>query len=263
MDNSRKRQRVNSNTDSAAPHMHAAHLPAHPPALTAQIPVHHLKTYIDGLYDHNSALIKSLLFQYASLRPDIAEILRYNYDSTVGRERACVINFDHYSKQVWHDINSNYSDLSGSKQYEMSWEVFGQTCETITNIAAAAAGAASFGTRRSALETLRKIGKTICLSSNDTLGHEVQKQFNSCSDSEDAMLAILEHMTEAERRAMMAGDDGRGHSFLNQLLELQSLADDNCVFPNLKDVIAELKNEYDETETETETESETEDELVE
>lgn len=232
------------------------HMPVHNPV---PMPSNHLEIYVDSAYENNTELCKSLLFQYASMYPKVADTLQYNYDVVrynyeikLHKERTRIINFDHYFKEIDDSINSDQSDLRGSERYEMVWEVSEETSEKIKTITATATGDTSFGTKRSTMETFMKIGEIICLSGDDALGREVRKEVGPSSDLEDAMLAVLEHMTDAEKQAMMACDDGKGKPFLDQMLKLKKLPDEYCVFDDLKDVIAILTNEHSNTETKSE-----------
>lgn len=99
-----------------------------------------------------------------------------------------------------------------------------------------------FGTKASGLETLHKIGKTICLSSNDTLGHEIQTQFDGNPVFEDAVFAVVNVLSEEERERMCDRDDGRS-TFLQKMLELKQLADEYCLFDELGEVIATLSGD--------------------
>lgn len=92
------------------------------------------------------------------------------------------------------------------------------------------------------METLRKIGKTICLSSNDTLGHEVQKQFQQSECFTEAMEAIVDSMNDEERAWMCEINDGRS-IFAEKMEELRNLSADYCVFDSLYVVIDELYGE--------------------
>jgi hypothetical protein len=189
--------------------------------------------------------------------PEIGDHLRYNHDSILHRERTRIINFDSYYEDIYDSINGDYSHLRGSEQYEMVWEVSEQIGEKIKAITTAAKGETSFGTERSALETIKKIGETICESGDhDTLAHELRKELGRSSDLEDAMLEVLAHMSDEEKQQMMECRDGSGKQYLEQLLEFKKLADGcYCVFEDLKDVIAVLKNEHS-TDSSTKTESE-------
>lgn len=58
----------------------------------------------------------------------------------------------------------------------------------------------SLGTKINAIETIRKIAKTILLA-GDTLGHEVRKQFSYDTSISGNLVAILEEMTPEEGAA--------------------------------------------------------------
>lgn len=102
---------------------------------------------------------------------------------------------------------------------------------------------ASFGTKQSGLEALRKIGNTTLLSC-DTIGHEVRKQFQSDSALEDAMLEIVSNMSDEECQKMCDIKEGRT-TFLEKLEELASVGKGYCVFEGLDEVISQLCNQGD------------------
>jgi hypothetical protein len=125
-------------------------------------------------------------------------------------KRFKVIDFDHYSKSVWYSINKNYASMSGSKQYDVSFSVYDKIRDIVSSISErAGVDHASFGTKKSALGTMRNIGKTICLNGGDTLGHEVQQQASHDTSFVDGMFEVVDAMSEAEREKMCALYDGR------------------------------------------------------
>ncbi|KAF2642393.1 hypothetical protein P280DRAFT_540217 [Massarina eburnea CBS 473.64] len=211
-----------------------------------------LEEYINVLdAADGGALLKRMMLQLAISDPYTSEFVRKNYDNVLAREQARIIDFDHYSKSIWHTLNSNYRLMGSSNAYDISFKVQDDISEDIRSIGDDAGKKhASFGTKRSGLETLRKVGKTICLSSNNTLGHEVQKQFhlgNTCL--EDAMLAIVEAMSEDEKGRMCQIHDGRS-TFLEKMEELDHLGDCYHVFGRLNDVITLLAGEEQDDENE-------------
>ncbi|KAF1834959.1 hypothetical protein BDW02DRAFT_620552 [Decorospora gaudefroyi] len=154
------------------------------------------------------------------------------------REQSKVINFDHHSQTVWDMINERYDGISGSKQCDMSYDVQNQICDIIQSIAdQAGVRHMSFATKSSGLETLRKIADTICAGSGDTLGSEVRKQFSHDSTLEDAMLDIVNAMSDEERETMRS-------KFWLKLSQLKGVADGYCVFEGLDDVMAALLGDF-------------------
>ncbi|KAF2872298.1 hypothetical protein BDV95DRAFT_569443 [Massariosphaeria phaeospora] len=248
MTESKKRQRSTTATNgNMAP-------PGHPAPLIPRtrgappVPNHDLLECVDALYaDKDGEELKTILLEIGYLQPAVAVRLRLAYEKIVQRERARVQSFDFHSKEIWHILNRKYASLSGSKAYNISGEVLHDITETIQGISdQAGALHSSFGTKQSGLETLRKIGKTICLGSNDTLGHEVLKMFGQGETAlEDAMESIVQTMSDDERLKMCDVNDGRS-TFLDKMEELRELADDHCVFEGLAGVIAELAgDEYE------------------
>src|SRR6195952_2163978 len=152
-------------------------------------------------------------------------------------ERTKVLDFDQYSKNAWYTLNIEYDGLSSSKQFHKAGEAFNSVVGCITIIGNNAKEWSTFGTKRSALETLRKIGKTICMSCHDALGHEVVKQFQYSTELEDTMLLVVKAMTPEERIVMCAINDGRG-PFIGKMVELEKLCKDHCIGETMPDVIS-------------------------
>jgi hypothetical protein len=157
-----------------------------------------------------------------------------------------VIRFDAYSKSAWRKLNQEHSHRSGSRQYEKAFDVYYQIVEDIGEIASQAGSVASDETRRNALEGLRKIGKTVCVSTGDTLAHEVKKHFQGGSQMTDAMLAVVHAMSDQQRlyvRDSWKPDGAR--QFIDTLDELVSLSQEECIFDDLESVLVALDGEYE------------------
>ncbi|BCS28738.1 uncharacterized protein APUU_70308A [Aspergillus puulaauensis] len=99
-------------------------------------------------------------------------------------------------------------------------------------------------TRYNGLSTLRKIGKTICLSEN-TMGREVRKDFKRESELDSVMLQIVQGMGN-EERWKVRGDKETDESLWPKLLELKELADPYCVMEGLQGVLDALESGYHE-----------------
>lgn len=68
---------------------------------------------------------------------------------------------------------------------------------------------ASFGTKASAIETLRKIAKTICLS-GDVMGSEIRKMYQVYNSRTPAMIHVLKCMSDEEWDKMCPVNHGWG-----------------------------------------------------
>ncbi|MCJ1384528.1 hypothetical protein MMC17_007645 [Xylographa soralifera] len=150
--------------------------------------------------------VAGLLSYAAEKYPDVAATTPASKGDAVAAERvkaksnalptsAKVIDFDHYSKTAWRAINTQYKSIKGC----------------IMDIRKKCPAGASYGTKKSALETLRKIGKTVCMSGGDVIG------------------------SEGERDVIVKGDFGV------KLEELAELSKDYCVFEKLDEVLALLE----------------------
>ena len=240
MDPPRKRRRANTNGD-ATPSESASVTTTRP---LRPIPQHDLSECIEALDAVNDGVFtRKLLVAVASEQPDIARLIRFEYDFHIKLEQRKVINFDYHSLLVWYKINMQYSHRCGFEQYVVSFKVVKKVTNIIQSVAEQASKRyASFGTRSSGLENLRKIGMTICMGSNETLGHAVQKHFRLDSSLVDAIQAIVSSMSVDECEKM-CDLHYEGSTFLHKMERLRALADDNPCFEGLDSVIALLNGE--------------------
>lgn len=162
----------------------------------------------------------------------VAKGVRETYHEAVLLQASRPIDFDHYSKSVWKEINTKYRSMSGSRQYDASFDAYAVASKTIKDIAKQVVKHSNFATKQSALATLRKIGKTICLS-EDTIGHEVRKQFQN-DQLPRAMLLVVGTMTKNEVGRMCT------HEFEGQMEELIELSESYCVHDGLQQVLNAL-----------------------
>lgn len=160
-----------------------------------------------------------------------------------------VLDFDFYSKDVWKDLNVRYRKFSGSQQCDIAGEVVESINSNIEHIVKQSGKRAicNFKTKRNGLEVLRKIGKSIALSSGDALQHEVHKEFQRSRSVEEGMMDIIEGMSAQERAAMLRWNDGRGE-WKDKLPELQKLAKADFLFPDFDEVIKLLGGDRPEEE---------------
>ncbi|MCJ1360389.1 MAG: hypothetical protein MMC33_010394 [Icmadophila ericetorum] len=221
-------KRKRNDTDGGPP-------PHHPP------PTHPTSDFSALLKTLSQPTIKQILIQAARDHPDVAQSIRSYHEHVVAAERAKVIDFDRNSKEAWKAINVTYAKLSGSHQYDRAFDAYTTVRECIDEIAKQCTANASFGTNKSVLETLRKIGKSICLS-NNTVASEVRKSFRSETKLPGTMLKIVKSMSAAEKRAMLEGD-GWG----DKLKELVKLAKSYVIFEDLEADIVDLVDDEDET----------------
>lgn len=181
--------------------------------------------------------LAELLHKAAKAHPDVNTMVTAAINSMMEERKNHIIDFENYSKSIWSEINVRHSSKKGSKQYELSFDVASEVSSTISHIANQCAEFPNLQTRLNGLETLHNIGRTICLSSNDTLGHEVQKQFQSDPSLENAMHDIVSGMSAEEREVVLNGP------LWQKLEELEQIANDYCVFEGLHAVMNLIQGE--------------------
>jgi hypothetical protein len=132
--------------------------------------------------------------------------------------------------------------MRGGAQYDVSFEVAQEVVDTIKSITEQCGPLTNPRTRFNGLSVLRKIGKTIALSSNDTVGHEVQKHFQWDACLVTGMLEILDSMTADKVRAIRE-DESSPEALWPKLQELEELSHDYCIHPGLVDVLNRLESD--------------------
>jgi hypothetical protein len=191
---------------------------------------------------------RDALASMALKQPNVLQTIFNEVQRTRDRANRHVIDFDHHSKSVWKELNITYRSMSGSRQYDISSDVADRINSTIENIVTQCRRPSSPQTRRNGLEVLRKIGKSIVLS-RDTLGHEVQMQYQWDKSLEDGMLEILEQMDQSELVDIRGGITGSSELW-QKLLELESLASSSCCFEGMREVIEFINGSDSEDEDE-------------
>ena len=173
--------------------------------------------------------IKRLLITAAKTYPDIASLVQREFDRIAAAEPVKVIDFDYLSKSVWKTLNVTYDRLKDSQAYEMA-ETAARSIEgDIGKIGAHCPKTASFKTKENALETLRKIGKSICLSIG-VIGREIRKSYGSGGILVSTMFEITQSLTHEEIERLRPWCD-------DKMVELLGIANDCCIFEDLGEVI--------------------------
>ncbi|KAI0096025.1 hypothetical protein GGR51DRAFT_544455 [Nemania sp. FL0031] len=223
-------------------------LPA-PPTTTATPVVDY--NYMISQLDEN--IVRYIVATLAPVSPGVQAVVASAYNEKMQIIQTQVIDFDEYSKEAWHILNtSSYTEGSGSKQFEASFDARSDVIACIDAIGEETPPESSYGTKLSAIETLRKIAKTILLA-EDTLGSEVRKAFQDETCLGDIMVRIAESMTPEEQRRAGAKTDAKG-SLATKLRWVCDEAKSYCLggFDGLRDVLALIEqpegiiNEHDE-----------------
>ena len=154
------------------------------------------------------------------------------------------IDFSKYSGSAWYALNKKYKSSKDSVEYENSWAAASEVKDCVGSIRRQATlPSSSFGTKRSALETPRKIGKSVTLAPS-TLGSEVIKQFQYEDCVEDAMKKILLGMSAAEVKQVAQSADEKG-MFVDKVDELQASAAGLCIMEGLEEILNILDDAID------------------
>ncbi|CRL17072.1 unnamed protein product [Penicillium camemberti] len=205
--------------------------------------------------------IANILAYAAGIHPDVMYMVDQAIHVTREREQNSILNFDQESSDVWKSINITHRYKRSEAQYDISDLVANEVLDTIESITECCGRFANPQTRLNGLSALRKIGKTIALSTNDTLGREVQESFQSDASLVDGMVKIVNFMTPDEVRAIIE-HKSNPNALWSKLQELEELAQNECIHPGIEEVLNLLdpaRDEYEEEIYEEEGEGEGED----
>ena len=219
---SAKRQRANTNGDLTAGWS------------SDNAKLDYYKSIIDT-FDEQT--VREVLLVTAQQLPDAAALIVKTRDDIRRQESARVIDFDFQSKVAWRALNNRRDKRNGSRGYEAGIDAAITVSQIIAQIREQTPAHASFGTKRSALVTLRKIGKSIALGGNhDEFGSQVIKTLSNEGDPlEEAMLEIVGAMTEEEKANMRADKE-----WIEKVKELVELGKDVDMFETLEKMLEDL-----------------------
>lgn len=173
--------------------------------------------------------VANLLSIAATVYPHLATLVQNEADRLAAAERAKVVDFDYLSKSAWRTLNVSYARMKDSHAYEMSGEASEDIEGCFSTIEKQCPENASFKTKANALETLRKIAKSICMSTG-VIPREIRKDYHYGGSLVPLMLKIVDSLEEKETEKLRPWCD-------DKLVELQGIADGHCIFEDLGQVL--------------------------
>ena len=183
--------------------------------------------------DENSA--RSLLLGAAEASPSLAKlILEASHDSEPVRDVVPVrdVDFDQLSKDAWHLLKTHQHS-----RLDAVATAFDAVRNIVVRIVSNTHGNTTFATKRSAMHTLRKIGKSIMLSPGPA-AEEVRRRCKSDTMLTDAMSTVAGCMS-IEEKIRLSEESNR--EFIVKLEELDQLSESNgMIFPDLDLILESL-----------------------
>ncbi|KAK6909687.1 hypothetical protein L486_00666 [Kwoniella mangroviensis CBS 10435] len=114
------------------------------------------------------------------------------------RRKAPPKDFDYLSKSCWKELNITHRKLRPSQQYGITGEVAGVIQSAVREITKGCRDSPRSETKLSALETLRKISKSIILCDEREIRKGVMNDDRTPDSLAHAMVEILDGMNEEE-----------------------------------------------------------------
>lgn len=198
--------------------------------------------------DANAAA--SMLANAASHFPKVFENIEKYIERRDAKEWTKIVDFDYLSKDAWKAFNVTYARMKDSQAYMMTGKVSATIDDCYSIIQQQCPKHASFGTKKNALETLRKIAKSICLSTG-IIPREIRN--DGGGELMEVMATIVSSLTDEQRGQLKPWCD-------DKLSELQKMAHESCIFEDVSEIIDLIHDDGDEDEVEDEVEDEDSDE---
>jgi hypothetical protein len=203
-------------------------------------PATHSDTSLDAtLESFSAAELRQLLRLAVQKHPSLASDLTLEHAQQASPKASKSVNFVHYSNSVWHILNAKqHSDPSKERQHAN--KAVQKVAHDIHTVASQVSRQSSLTTKKNALGTLRKIGRSVCLATG-TVGETVKEILGCDKIFVDAVVKVADSFTEDDRRILWAG--GSGTEIVKRLDQLDELRRCYRVFEGFDVVLGLLKRE--------------------
>lgn len=177
--------------------------------------------------------IEELLLNAAMTHRDVLGRLKAEFEAKQREEAQRVIDFDHLSKIAWRELHVRHVKKNPATQRETALDVARHMQHIFQDMADEAPARASYGTKRNAIETMRKICKSILLMPHCTLQRHVGRNIGQL---DGLMLQVLKGFTDVELARLV--NEAFGGEWLNKLDELVELSEGYNVLGGLPGILA-------------------------
>ncbi|KAI4841719.1 hypothetical protein E4T44_07723 [Aureobasidium sp. EXF-8845] len=192
-----------------------------------------------ALESYSATELRQLLRLAVQKHPSLASDLTLESAQQTPHKASKSVNFVHYSNSVWHTLNAKqHSDPN--KEHQHANKAVQKIANDIHTITSQVHKSSSLTTKKNALETLRKIGRSVCLATG-VVGETVKEVLSANTIFVDAIVQVAECFTEDDRRILWAG--GSGMEIVKRLDQLDELRRCYCVFEGFENVLEVLKRE--------------------
>lgn len=185
-------------------------------------------------------LLRTAVQKFPSLASDISS----QYTPIAPVEHNNTVSFIHHSNNVWHALNANRPGDISTHPSTPTTAIY-QVAQDIETIAQQIHPSSSLATKKNALETLRKIGRNICMAPGAT-GAKAREILGNDGSFVGAVMGVVQKLTRHDRRTLWAG--GSGAEIVKRFEQLDELRRCHGVFEGFEGVIWVLKKEEDELE---------------
>ena len=191
----------------------------------------------DLVHALDSESVTNMLISIAAQEPKWMYALEDQVERRAKAEGEIIVDFDYLSKSAWKTLNVTYSKMRDSEAWSHSGDATSDIEKYFEIIKHECSKNASFGTKESLLETLRKIGKSICLSQG-IIPRQIRKEGAVDHALVETMLDIVENLTNQDKKRLLPWCE-------DKLEELYKLGKEYGILENIYDVIdlLELDNE--------------------
>lgn len=203
-------------------------------------PAIHSDTSLNAALDSYSATeLRQILRLAIQKHPSLASDLTLEPAQQSSHKASKSVNFVQHSNSVWHTLNAKqHSDPT--REHQHADKAVQKIATDIHTVSSQVNRHSTLTTKKNALETLRKIGRSICLATG-VVGDRVKAVLGTDKIFVDAIVKVAEAFTEEDRRTLWAG--GSGTEIVKRLDQLDELRMCYCVFDGFEVVLEVLKRE--------------------
>jgi hypothetical protein len=188
----------------------------------------------------SAAELRQLLRLAVQKHPSLASDMISESTQQASHKASKSVNFVHYSNSVWHALNAKHHHADSTKEHQHANKAVQKVANDIHTIASQVQRHSSLTTKKNALETLRKIGRSVCLATG-VVGETVKEVLGADAIFVDAIVQVANCFTEDDRRVLWAG--GSGTEIVKRLDQLDELRRCYRVFDGFEVVLEVLKRE--------------------
>ena len=183
----------------------------------------------DLIHSLDTKTVNRILFEAACRHSDVIETLEAGHENCTSEDEIENMSFKYLYKLIWMTLNKTYAELNASQAFAMSEDASADIETCLQTIREKCPKNACFETKKDALEALRKVGKSICLSQG-----VIAREIRSAGTVEWLLVTIMLEVVES----LKAGEIEKLKLWCeDKLVKLKNLRGREAIFTGLREIL--------------------------